>query len=120
MKLMGLVFVSLMCFATASAANFSAFVQGDDLYITLMTDGCNAYNVALEVDGICKEGRLTANYATECSADLAVMSTEMYCGQIPPVAKVFKVSLTESKVAVEAQVLTLRYWGNTVDVQIKK
>ncbi len=76
--------------------------------------------MSLVVDSICEEGRLTANYATECSADLAVMSTEMFCGNIPPVAKVFKVSLVESLVAAEAEVLTIRHWSGSVDVNIKK
>lgn len=103
---------------SATAAEFSAFAKGDSLYVTILTDGCNSYGSMFETDGICRSDRMTANYATECSASLDFVQTTMACAQVQEVPQTFKISLSESLVAREAEVLNIRHQGETVSVKL--
>jgi hypothetical protein len=105
--------------ALASEA-ISAFAKGDTLYVTILTDGCNSYGTLFETDGICRSDRMTANYATECSASLDFVQTAMACSKVEEVPQVFEISLSESLVANEAEVLKIRYQGEIVSVKLDR
>ena len=120
MKLLTFLMTILLT-ASINAATFSAFADGDNLYVTVLLDSCNSHGLGLDVDGICRSDRMTANYATECGASLSIRSTKMACFDMTLEAQTFKISLKESKVAPEAEVLTLRrYNGEQISIDIDR
>ena len=119
MKSIFLFTVSLLFSSQLFAASFSAFSIEDTLYVTIMTDGCNAYGVSLEVHPLCRSDRWTKNYAVQCNAKLSVNSTEMACEGKNAKAQVFELSLKDSKVAPEAKLLVLDYINQTITVDLK-
>lgn len=104
---------------SSQAKTFSAFADGDKLYITMLLDSCNGHAVDLAVDGLCKDDRLTKNYATHCGATMIVTSTQMYCEPMLTKPVTFELSLKESNIAAEAKELTLRsYSGEQITIEL--
>jgi hypothetical protein len=101
-------------------SEMSAFTQGNNLYLTVLGDNCNAMDAKIKVEGLCYQGRLTQNYVDTCSADVVVMSTKRMCIAYVPQAHTFTIDLEKAKVAKEAKVLNLKYNGKVISVQINK
>jgi hypothetical protein len=102
------------------AADFSAFVTNNVLYVTILGDSCNHVGGGLEVDGLCKKDRKTKNYAIECNAKLSIYHTEMACGDDTVKPKVVKIALEKTDVAPEARVLHLSYGKEKLTLDISK
>lgn len=119
MKLVALFSVLLLSGITQASPNASAFTHGGKLYITVLGDKCNSISGGLEVDGICRDDRMTRNYAVECSADVQLMQTEMYCGQDVE-ARVVTLDLQKENVAREAKILNLRFGTEVITVEVKR
>jgi hypothetical protein len=120
MKILTLL-ATLLITASINAASFSAFADGDNLYVTMLLDDCNSHGLALDVDGLCRNDRLTKNYATSCGADLIVRSTKMYCGKSSLEPVTFTLSLKKSNIASEAEELTLRNFnGDEVTIELER
>lgn len=118
MKLLILTLSMFGLLSSAAAAEFSAFAKGDSLYVTILTDGCNSYGTMFETDAICRSDRMTKNYATECSGTLSFVQTAMACPQVEEVPQAFEISLSESLVAREAEVLNIRYRDEIISVKL--
>jgi hypothetical protein len=114
-----LFFVFAFAISAHASENYSAFSEGDNLYVTILGD-CNHYGGQLRVAENCKEGRAMKNRALMCSAELSVIKTEMGCpnGNVTP--KVLTLSLDKAKVAREAETLNLEYNGSVVEVQLHR
>jgi hypothetical protein len=80
------------------APQFSAFILNNNLYVTIMTDGCNVYSPRLVVEGLCDKTRLEENIAPAvCKANLGFMTTKMACGRdTKPEAKVMALDLVNN------------------------
>lgn len=106
---------------TVAASNFSAFANGDKLYVTTLGDTCNTYTGTLTVSKSCDERRLTRNFAISCKAELSVMATELFCGEeTDSTPKVMEISLAKNNVAKEAKNLKLTYNGSTINVSLNQ
>lgn len=103
----------------AMAGSFSAFGQNGQLYITILGDSCNGYGGGLKVDPLCDKNRGMENYASMCSAELSVISTTAFCGNLNDTPKVLIIDIESSTIAPEAEVLNLRYAGEEVQVKLK-
>lgn len=114
------IILAMFLSLSLQAGTFSAFSQGDTLYLTTMVDSCNAHGAGLNVDGICHADRMTANYATECSASVSIISTQMACFDQTLKPMVFELSLDQNRVASEAEVLTLRMYGEEVTIKLDR
>ncbi len=121
MKLLLMItMMSISVLASAEKAPlFSAFANGDDLYVTILADSCNNIGADLIVADSCKDDRLTRNFASVCFAELEVSSTKMACHDLKSIPKVLVLSLKDSNVAKEAELLKLVYQNQTIDVLIK-
>jgi hypothetical protein len=117
--LAALVSVSFSAAAADEVPNFSAFAHEGILYVTFLGDSCNAVGGDLRVAGICRSDRLTRNYAVECDATLAIMQTEMACGDTTAKPRTVEINLEQAKVAPEARVLHLKHYDQTIDVKLK-
>lgn len=109
----------LNALAFAWAPGFGAFVHEDVLYVTVLGDKCNQYFAGLEVSDLCREDRLTKNYAIECEADLLIYQTQMACEDTTLAPQNFEIELEPTKIAPEARTLVLNYEGETQRVKIK-
>ena len=116
MKFLMMILFTLVV-SNAQAARFSAFNQGDTLYVTIIGDNCNSYGGRLQVASSCLEDRMTENYAVSCYATLSVLSTKMFCGPGYK-ARVLEINLREAKVAQEAKKLTLNYLDEEITIDI--
>lgn len=119
MKLVALFSVLLLSGIAQAAPTASAFTHKGMLYITVLGDKCNSISGGLEVDGICRDDRMTQNYAEECSAEVQLMQTEMYCGEDVE-ARVVTLDLQKENVAREAKTLHLRYGGEVITVEVNR
>ena len=114
-----ILLTTLLLTLSSQAKTFSAFADGDNLYVTMLLDGCNGHALDLDVDGLCKDDRLTKNYATHCGATMIVTSTQMFCEPMFTKPVTFQLSLSKSNIAAEAKELTLRnYTGEEVTIDL--
>jgi hypothetical protein len=105
---------------SADDPQFSAFVNGSTLYVTVLGDSCNRHFGNLKVDGLCQAGRMTQNYAETCDAEVSVSTTRMFCNDQKRVPRVVEINLAESHITHEAKVLNLTYQGKTIEVNLQK
>jgi hypothetical protein len=102
--------------AFAERPQFSAFVDSNQLHITIMADQCNHHAPSLAVDSFCDKSRVTRNLAPICKVKLNVASTEAMCrGPLKP--KVLTVDLPNTQVDTSnLEVIELTYDGQTIEV----
>lgn len=101
-----------------NAAHFGAFADGDDLYVTMLLDNCNAHQAQVVVNRSCRADRMTKEYTRVCKAELVVISTAMYCEDSAEEAVTFKLSLDDSNVTGEAKQMILRWNKELITIDI--
>ncbi len=104
--------------ASASAVPaFSGFTSNGQLYVTFLGD-CNGVAGRIKVASICEQGRMTANFAEECSVKISVTSTMRGCPDSSAIPKVLEFDLKKAKVTRKATLLKVEFHGETIDVLV--
>ncbi len=111
-----LLLILLFIPSLSFAADFSAYVEDRQLYITINGDACNYFEGSLNVSPSCKADRLTKNLAGFCRASINILATEMACDEFKPVT--VQIDLDKNNVAPEAELLELTYRGETIEVTV--
>jgi len=119
-KMLSTLLLGLMVLSTsAQLPGFSAFSDGDNVYVTVLGDSCNYKTANLKVSQSCQEDRLTKNIARSCNAELFISTSKMICFDNKLVPKVITLNLDDENVAQEAAVLKLTNDGVTIRVRLK-
>lgn len=105
--LLATIFTSTFAVASKTNPDASAFTKNGVLYLTILGDDCNSKAVSLDVAGICREDRLTRNWAATCLAEVLVKSTKMGCRGTK--AEVYEIDLDKANVAKESTTLYLSF-----------
>jgi hypothetical protein len=103
----------------AHASEFSAFVNNNKLYATVIGDRCNEYGGTLNVSPQCDKRSGNRRGVGVCEAELEVSMTEKNCG--PGIrGRVVEIPLAQTQVHPMATRLMLEYSGDVLEIPIEK